>query len=283
MINKPLPEFLKENNLAQLEGVLTEMAEPCIYGSLSAVESSRGKSKIGGVPDMAEHFIWPVHKDKPLTFVAQINLSEIKHELLPNEGMLYFFYDLEAWGFDPDDAGFIKVIYENSLAELQPVRLPEMEVPVLFGLKTKKLTPHTFQERRIKFYNGYSIPSSEDKRLAKFLEDDKVCDAYCDAKEKLTPTVQMFGYPNPVQGDMMQMECQLVTHGIYCGDASGYEKPRALELAPGQDDWVLLFQLGEDPETDMLWGDAGFIYYWIRRQDLQDGHFHKAWLILQCC
>ncbi|MCA9404210.1 MAG: DUF1963 domain-containing protein, partial [Candidatus Omnitrophica bacterium] len=94
--------------------------------------------------------------------------------------------------------------------------------------------------------------------------------------------VQMFGYPNPIQQDMMQLECQLVTNGLYCGDTSGYENPRALELAKGKDDWVLLFQLDEHPPSEMVWGDAGMLYFWIRKQDLAERRFERTWMILQC-
>src|SRR5215472_17318509 len=46
------------------------------------------------------------------------------------------------------------------------------------------------------------------------------------------PIHRLLGHPDPVQGDM-QVECQLVTNGLYCGDASGYQDPRAAQLRPG--------------------------------------------------
>jgi uncharacterized protein YwqG len=33
----------------------------------------------------------------------------------------------------------------------------------------------------------------------------------------------------------------------------------------------------------MMWGDAGRIYFWIRREDLLARDFDRSWLILQCC
>jgi len=54
---------------------------------------------------------------------------------------------------------------------------------------------------------------------------------------------QMGGYPRPVQGDHMELEAQLVSNGVYCGDASGYESEKGKLLAPGARDWRLLFQL----------------------------------------
>lgn len=33
---------------------------------------------------------------------------------------------------------------------------------------------------------------------------------------------------------------------------------------------------------NMMWGDVGRIYFWIREQDLKNFDFDKTWLILQC-
>ena len=81
----------------------------------------------------------------------------------------------------------------------------------------------------------------------------------------------------------MRLECQLVTHGLYCGDESGYQDPRAEALAAGAGDWRLLFQLDSDEEgLGVSWGDAGKLYFWIRRPDLRARRFEATWTILQC-
>lgn len=56
---------------------------------------------------------------------------------------------------------------------------------------------------------------------------------------------RMFGWPEPVQ-DPMQLECQLVSSGIWSGGPGGYRHPRAVGLAPGAADWLLLLQLDTD-------------------------------------
>jgi uncharacterized protein YwqG len=93
---------------------------------------------------------------------------------------------------------------------------------------------------------------------------------------------RLLGHPDPLQGDM-QLECQLVPHGLYCGDASGSRDPRAARLRPGAADWRLLLQVDSQDETGMMWGDVGRLYYWIRREDLAVGDWDGTWLILQCC
>jgi uncharacterized protein YwqG len=53
-------------------------------------------------------------------------------------------------------------------------------------------------------------------------------------------------------------------------------------LEAGADDWLLLLQLDSDGTADVLWGDVGMLYFWIRRQDLQEQRFDKVWMTMQC-
>ena len=93
---------------------------------------------------------------------------------------------------------------------------------------------------------------------------------------------KLLGHSENIQGDM-ELECQLVTNGLYCGDPSGYQDPRAAALIAGAADWVLLLQIDSDEDNcGMMWGDSGRIYLWIRREDLQARRFAQAHLILQC-
>ena len=81
----------------------------------------------------------------------------------------------------------------------------------------------------------------------------------------------------------MQLEAQLVTNGLYCGSPTGREDPRRKTLEPGADDWVLLLQFDSEDTIDVMWGDCGMLYYWIRNDDLANGRFDNVWMTLQCC
>jgi len=81
----------------------------------------------------------------------------------------------------------------------------------------------------------------------------------------------------------MQLEAQLASHGLNCGDPAGYGNPRAKALHGGARDWLLLLQIDSDDALKMMCGDMGRIYYWIRRQDLSERKFDRVWTILQCC
>ena len=75
-----------------------------------------GATRFGGKPDVPPDFVWPTYegesydnvvKDRPLTFLAQFNCAELaqfdKEHLLPDHGLLSFFYetDTQCWGYDP--------------------------------------------------------------------------------------------------------------------------------------------------------------------------------------
>jgi uncharacterized protein YwqG len=95
------------------------------------------------------------------------------------------------------------------------------------------------------------------------------------------PQHQKLGWPHVIQNEM-ELECQLVTNGLYLGDLSGYKDPRREELEPAAHDGTLLLQFDSDDNAKMMWGDGGMLYVWVRRQDLAARNFEKAWTILQC-
>ena len=69
--------------------------------------------KLGGKPYLPADFEWPAFRSaddgitRPLSFFCQINLAQMKpydkDNVLPESGMLYFFYECgsSTWGFDP--------------------------------------------------------------------------------------------------------------------------------------------------------------------------------------
>lgn len=93
---------------------------------------------------------------------------------------------------------------------------------------------------------------------------------------------QVAGFARPVQGDDMELECQLVSHGLYCGDATGYEHARAEELEPGAAHWKLLLQFDSDDDLGVMWGDYGMLYFWVEADAARAGRFENVWVVLQC-
>jgi uncharacterized protein YwqG len=246
-----------------------------------------GVSRFGGAPDVPPGFRWPTRDERPLTFLAQIDLAEAAAPGLPARGWLLFFYDAQEqpWGFDPNDAGGAVVRFvEGERAELR--RQPHPAVDAGAG---------PFKPCATTLVPGVDLPDAGDGVVeAAFPDSSSVpWESYDRAVSLLAGGLErdgaepvrhhLLGHPQIVQGDM-RAECQLAANGIYAGDPSGYESPRATELCKtAAADWQLLMQIDTDEDgPGWMWGDCGRLYYWIRKRDLAERAFDKVWLILQC-
>ena len=188
------------------------------------------KSKIGGRPYLPKDFTWPYYQGLPLSFLAQINLEEVssldKDKLLPDKGMLYFFYELETqeWGYSPQDKGCAKVFYFENTTNFTLINFPEdME------------DYYKIPEFKVNFKSNISLPSYEDfdnlneeknilekyKTYENFKEFENklfdeysdICDEYMESLENYT---KLLGYPDIIQNSMEE-ECAAVTRGINMG------------------------------------------------------------------
>lgn len=95
-----------------------------------------GQSKWWGEPDMPEELDWPTvmvrdedgeSYDDPLTFVCQIRCADIApfdpHELLPHEGMLYFFAAIDYFLGDFDTPAYFHQVSKNSQASIRHIKI----------------------------------------------------------------------------------------------------------------------------------------------------------------
>lgn len=229
------------------------------------VTSESGFNKLGGVPQMPPHFVWPKWKGEHLLFLAQIDLStlpRIDGVEFPDKGQLYFFYhDEQTWGFQPQDAGSAVVLYSETMDSciVQPP-------PTEFGERL------IYGEAFLVAHQAESFPSFEQADLGPY--PDEIWDIW---EEDPDPAeVQMFGWAVPVQNPEMDLESELVSNGF---EHNTKPTPEQIERAK---DWILLFQLGSVEEAGMCWGDVGVLYFWIRKEDLAAKRFDRIWLILQC-
>ena len=96
---------------------------------------------------------------------------------------------------------------------------------------------------------------------------------------------QLLGWPDIIQNNMT-LECELVSRGYYLGGSweSVPQEERDALRTPSVQDWRLLFQLDTVASGDfeLMFGDCGRIYFYIRREDLLARRFDRAWLVLQC-
>ncbi|MCD9903825.1 DUF1963 domain-containing protein [Streptomyces sp. MT29] len=63
-------------------------------------------------------------------------------------------------------------------------------------------------------------------------------------------------------------------HQLHCqvNIEVSWEGPRLAEEAGN---WVLLAQFGSEDAADMMWGDAGVLYWLIRPEDLAEQRFER--------
>jgi len=184
------------------------------------------------------------------------------------------------WGFDPKDKGGFRVFYfgdaVGELSRTAPPAIPPKKL--LFGLVSQNKTVREYEACALDFAPLLTLP--DDFQSVGLVEE--MSDQYFELLESLGGHHRLLGYSEPIQGEM-ELECELVTNGLYCGDSRGYNESRAKELEKTCHHWRLLLQIDSDDEnSDMMWGDAGRLYFWIKEEDLRQKRFDECWLISQC-
>ena len=253
-----------------------------------------GATRFGGQPDVPPDFVWPTYegesydnvvKDRPLTFLAQFNCAELaqfdKEHLLPDHGLLSFFYetDTQCWGYDPNDKGCARVYWFEDMSALSAA-----DFPADMGEDFK------FPMVKIQIAQKTSYPSWTD--FSEVFPDEKDYDAFDLVWNELTDETpenrsQLLGWPDVIQNSMFN-ECDLASQGYYLGDGHGWNKiPKAIRQQAeetARDRWMLLFQLDivELGDFELMFGDCGHIYFYITKEDLAARRFDRIWLILQC-
>ena len=247
-------------------------------------------SKIGGRPWLPSDFEWPLFTDadegnsRPLSFLCQINAADVKEYdadgLLPDRGMLYFFYECESfrWGFDPEDKGCARVFYFENTESFVPTEWPD-------SIPEEYVVP----EMAVQFTARKSYPGYEELSIHGNI--DCTWDDYDETIERLgidteTDDHKLLGYADIIQNEMLS-DCERVSRGLYCGDPKSYQETPAdeeLSIQNSAKDWLLLLQLTTLTKDDweLMWGDCGKLYFYIRKQDLAEKRFENAWFSLQC-
>jgi uncharacterized protein YwqG len=280
-----LAQQAAECGLSRIWPNLEKELQPSIRMTSRASDGEQmpiGVSKIGGLPDLPAGTEWPRWNGVPLAFIAQLNMIDAtKYDWtgsLPTTGLLYFFYDArqETWGFDPKDRESWRVLFfDDGRRVLQRAQRPE------------DLPEHTdFAPCRLEFSAELTLPPWDSGCLEQLKLSDEEIDRYFELLEKVSGEGgvihRLLGHPDQIQGEM-QLQCQLTFHGLYTGNSTGYEDPRAAELEPGAADWLLLLQIDSDEKNaGMMWGDVGRLYFWIRKDDLEKRAFENVWMVLQC-
>ncbi|MDX2077142.1 MAG: DUF1963 domain-containing protein [bacterium] len=255
MIEKLIDQYNLNHRKADIQAIITKQIW-MKTDFANEIDLALGQSKIGGSPDLPINWKLPTYEDKPLAFVAQVNLDEIPMEirspLLPQKGILYFF-SVWAWQLPNGDL--------HPDINWEDAKNPAMS-QVLYFAGDEPLTRYplpnaikTFQPASVTFIETPSFPRAGDYCCDIALHDlswtedefDRFDELGFDFKFLLqqtfgrTPEHKLLGYADTIQNRFVE------------------------------DGWRLLCQIDSDYHqlhTDMMFGDGGIIYFMIQNKNL---------------
>lgn len=218
---------------------------------------SRTVTKIGGMPTVPYNFVWPENDGKCLPFLLQADFSEINPdgELadFPKSGVMYLFADGEAindgdYSIDgyPEGKTF-KTLYFDTARELAAATKPDNLSAV-------------YEEINLAAKSVDCYPSPDDCEEVRDIcggkNADQKDDYYFDLASDNINFTLVGGYPVYIQDSILQ------------------DLP--------QDDFVLLMQIKSYESDELMWGDNGCLYLFIRKADLRARNFNGVTLQMQC-
>lgn len=255
-----------------------------------------GTSRLGGWPDLPASASWPHWEDRPMAFIAQINLAEAHAAepglRLPSAGLLSFFLGCKSDTYEKDDDPRSRYLVDlMACTEVQsPVAWTVMHHPDIDGLQRRVFDrtplPELFEPCSVRFVRG-GLTLPDELTMAYPLLTRAMTEAERDDYNELVGHLQpdeeyssdqLMGYPQLIQSTPPEMMCDLVSRGKNpwkCPDPASQE---FTDLAASASEWTLLLQLTSNSDADYCWGDAGHLYFYGDRAAMERGDFSKVWV-----
>lgn len=212
--------LLEAQGLGEFVPAVAPLTRPAVRMTTAASDRvGVGASRIGGQPDLPADVAWPEFQGAPLSFIAQIALAEVPEgparSLLPADGHLWFFYasDQSTWGFDSKDAGSARVLHRPDGTALAPTAPPDA-LPDEGRFEACEVTFVSFQDLPdLERHPEVESRLTQEQKERYWEIARQIGSGGADGRHKL------LGHAEPVQNPM-ELECALVSHGLYCGDGS---------------------------------------------------------------
>ncbi|MFJ3091234.1 YwqG family protein [Streptomyces sp. NPDC086838] len=251
----------------------------------AATDTDDAVGRLGGLPALPAGAEWPVWEGHgPLSFVASIDCARLSTASLdidlPKAGTLLFFYfdgqlddgealvlaeDRESWA----GARVLHVAAEEEVADrgTPPGLKPYPLVPLTARVEMTATEPW-HPSVRAAFAPGAPLGNRY---------DHPVCSQeFIDGLWEFDGEVghQIGGHPHSVQNPVAIEIAEAALDGEV-----PWDDPRLSEEAGN---WLLLAQFDSEDAADMMWGDAGALYWLIRPEDLAERRFERAMFTWQC-
>ena len=243
---------------------------------------------LGGEPELPAEVAWPTWEGHgPLYFVAGLDCAQVPTQHLdiplPEDGTLLFFYF--------DGLGDSSVAYNDPDSVINGTRVLYVPAGTETAPRARPDGAGAYPRLDLAGELIATVPDNGNAALIDAFGDPDDPAAYCEYPttdpngtgfwEVLTafrrdhsPHHRIGGYALPLQGQV-EPEAAHVFHPADDEQAAAARKDTATQL-------VLLAQIDSDARSAMGWGDAGRLYWLIRREDLAARRFDQATFTWQC-
>jgi len=292
-----LKEMLSHAGLVHKFNTIKKYHSPAIELKTKLIKTKtfrkeHGKTQFGGYPDLPKGTKWPMWQNRPMSFLVQINLTEI-HEInpdikLPKTGLLSFFLGCEddCYATDNDERYMVdlmvctnskelggwKVIYTKDTGSLTELRYSLSPVPEKYYTCSAEACSGGNQLPDVysTAYNKLNLKGVEIDNYNMLLEKINLDDEDYDKWDSL-----LMGYPSLIQLNPPEIFCERAMLGL---------DPYKIETKKELDDssqWAMIIKLTSDHKVDYIWGDGGYFYFYGNREKIAKGDFSETWVYFE--
>ncbi|BCM90728.1 hypothetical protein IAD21_02588 [Abditibacteriota bacterium] len=235
-----------------------------------------GSHKIGGSPDVAPDFEWPLWNGEPLTFIAQFDLSSLvpfdPRGLLPSHGLLSFFSMLRPTLFEPED------FLMEGIIGMEPETRGAWRV-----LHTS--SAHPLERRTSPLENEWaSYPAERVSGVWNSIELPDWCEII--APDGIWDEDEFFGSVHDAYRDIQRNLFPPISlpHDHYLLGYAHYRQDEMRGLAADfiDRDEISMRSLAQfSSRREMTFAGDGYGYFFIEKNDLKAGDFSQSYFSLQ--
>ncbi|SKB73625.1 Uncharacterized protein YwqG [Sphingobacterium nematocida] len=270
-----LKEIIKyvDDNIKENEEVIKSLLAHSIGFQLNGTKED-SISKIGGMPSMDKN-LFPCLNGEPLTFIGQIDLSEISsaNDILPSTGLLLFFVYTGDLGYRyPDRKGEFRVVYLDEISS----------TPEFVQVIDEKC-------QLMSFFQFYTFPSYQEGVVEKKNISNDDLNTIDEIQEHILWGLendydaphQILGHPHAIQGTVrFWWAASYLNIDPTVEDFSEDERGQIDVI---EDEFLLLLQLNFlDSKIDIKTFGDSVVYFGIHKEDLRSNSFENAVLVMQC-